>query len=83
MNNDKANNCELTKDEMCIQEHLNIENSENHRSCPENAVTTTKHCVTSVEIRSYFWSVFFSIRTEYGDLLCKSSVRIQENMDQK
>ena len=70
---------------MCMQEHLNIENSENHWSCPENAVTTTKHCVTGVEIRSYFWSVFSSIRTEYGDLFCKSpySVRIQENMDQK
>ena len=32
-----------------------------------------------------FWSVFSSIRTEYGDLLCKSpySVLILENTDQK
>ena len=28
-----------------------------------------KHCVKSVQMRSYFWSVFSYIRTEYGDLL--------------
>ena len=27
------------------------------------------HCVKSVQIRSYFWSVFSCIRIEYGDLL--------------
>ena len=39
----------------------------------------------SVQIQSFFWSAFSCIRTEYGDLLCKSpySVRIQENTDQK
>ena len=26
------------------------------------------HCVESVQIRSYIWSVFSCIRTEYGDL---------------
>ena len=26
------------------------------------------HCVRSVQIRSFFWSVFSCIRTEYGDL---------------
>ena len=33
----------------------------------------------------YFWSVFFSIRTEYRDLLCKSPylVRKLQNTDQK
>ena len=43
------------------------------------------HCVKSVQIRSYFWSVFSCIRIEYGDLRSKSaySIRIQENMDQK
>ena len=43
------------------------------------------HCMKSVQRRSYFWSVFSCIRTEYGDLLRKSpySVRIQENTDQK
>ena len=40
---------------------------------------------TVSKIRSFFWSVFFCIRTEYRDLLRKSpySVRIQENGDQK
>ena len=36
------------------------------------------HCVKSVQIRSYFWSVFFCIRAGYGDLQSKYqySVRI-------
>ena len=44
-----------------------------------------RHCVKSVQIRSYFWSVFTCIRTKYGYLHRKSlySVRIQENTDQK
>ena len=39
--------------------------------------------VKSVQIRSYFWSVFFCIRTDCGDYLSKSqySVRILENTD--
>ena len=36
------------------------------------------HCVKSVQIWSFFWSVFSCIQTEYGDL-CPYSVRIQEN----
>ena len=31
---------------------------------------TESHCVKSVQMRSYFWSVFSCIRTEYEDLLC-------------
>ena len=27
-----------------------------------------RHCVKSVQIRSFFWFVFSRIRTEYGDL---------------
>ena len=27
------------------------------------------HCVKSVQIRSFFWSVFSRIRTEYGEIL--------------
>ena len=44
-----------------------------------------KHCLKSVQIRSYFWSLFSCIQNEYGHLLSKSpySVRIQENTDQK
>ena len=33
------------------------------------------HCVKSVRIRSFFWSVFSRIRTEYGDL--RVHLRIQ------
>ena len=29
---------------------------------------STRHCVKSVQIRSYFWSVFSCTRTKYGDL---------------
>ena len=38
-----------------------------------------------VQLRIFFWSVFSRIRTEYGDLFCKSSysVRKRENTDQK
>ena len=32
-------------------------------------VPKTSHCVKSVQIRSYFWSTFSYMRTEYGDLL--------------
>ena len=43
------------------------------------------HCAKSIQIQIFFWSVFSCIRTEYGDLLCKSSysVQIQENTDHK
>ena len=39
----------------------------------------------NVQIRSFFWSVFSRIWTEYRDLLSKSqySVKIQENTDQR
>ena len=44
-----------------------------------------KHCVKSVQIGSFFWSVFSRIWNEYGDLQSKSpySVQIRENTDQK
>ena len=43
------------------------------------------HCVKSVQIRSFFWSVFSCIWTEYGEILRISpySVRMPENTDQK
>ena len=42
-------------------------------------------CVKSVQIRSFLWSVFSHIRTEYGEILRISpySVRMRENTDQK
>ena len=53
--------------------------------CFKKWLTFTKICVESVQIRSYFWSVFFCIWSEHGDLHSESpySVRIQETMDQK
>ena len=46
---------------------------------------TKKRCVKSIQIRSFFYSLFSCIRTEYRQLRSKSaySVRIQENTDQK
>ena len=35
------------------------------------------HCVKKAQIRSYFWSVFSCIRTEYGDLLRISTLFTQ------
>ena len=35
-------------------------------SMPENWKHIIIHCVKSVEIRSFFWSVFSRIQTEYG-----------------
>ena len=39
----------------------------------------------SVQIWSFFWSVFSRIRTQYGNLWSKSaySIRIRENTNQK
>ena len=44
-----------------------------------------RHCVKSIQRRSFFESVFSCIRTENGGLRSKYpfSVRIQENTDQK
>ena len=43
----------------------------------------TQRCVKIVQIRSYLWSIFSCICTEYGNLLRNSpnSIRIQENTD--
>ena len=46
--------------------------------------TSEDHYVKSIQIRSFFWSVFSCIRSEYGEILRISpySVRIQGNTDQ-
>ena len=43
------------------------------------------HCLECVQTRSFFWSVFPRIRTEYGEILriYTHSIRIRENTDQK
>ena len=33
------------------------------------------HCVKIAQMRSYFWSVFSCIQTEYGDLFCESRIQ--------
>ena len=44
---------------------------------------SASHCVKSVQIRSYFWSVFSRIWTEYGEIqrISPYSVRMPENVD--
>ena len=41
------------------------------------------YCVKSVQIWSFFWSVFSRIRTEHGASISQYSNRMQENKDQK
>ena len=43
------------------------------------------HCLKSVQIQSFFWSLFSCIWTEYRDLRSISpySIRMQENADRK
>ena len=43
------------------------------------------HCVKSVQIRSFFWSLYSHIRTEYEEIFCTFtySVRMRENTGQK
>ena len=50
-----------------------------------NYTSKTTHCVKSVQIRSFFWSVFSRIRTEYREILSiyPYSVPMRENADQK
>ena len=53
--------------------------------CGRLVVHLYLHCAKGVKIWNFFWSVFFRIWTEYGDLLCKFpySVQMWENLDQK
>ena len=43
------------------------------------------HCAKCVQTRSFFWSVFSRIRTQYGEILRISpySVQMRQNTDQK
>ena len=45
----------------------------------------TEDCMKSVQMRTFFWSLFSTIRTEYADLrnLSPFSAQIQENTDHK
>ena len=50
-----------------------------------NMIELFNNIVKSVPIRSFFWSAFSRIRTEYGEIRSISpySVRMRENTDQK
>ena len=56
-----------------------------HMPKTKQSIQKRLHCMESVQIRSFFWSVFSCIRTEYRELQskCPYQVRIQENTDQK
>ena len=53
---------------------------------PKDRVSESpSHCVKSVQIRSFFWSVFSLIRTEYGEIrsISRYTFRMREKTDQK
>ena len=49
----------------------------------EQPLIMQSHCMESVQIRSFLWSVSSCIQTEYEDSKYSYSVGIQENTDQK
>ena len=51
----------------------------------KSTLLTVLSSVVSVQIRSFFWSIFSRPRTEHGDLPSKSPylTRVWENMDKK
>ena len=56
-----------------FNKHLKYELTYLSRNTPASAVNyDILHCGNSVQIPSFFWSVFSCIRTEYWDLLRKS-----------
>ena len=58
--------------------------SSNQKLC-SLCIKSYNQCVKIVQIRSFLWSVFFLIRTEYGEILSipPYSVQMRENTDQK
>ena len=40
---------------------------------PLSLITSKTHCVKSVQIRGYFWSVFYCIRTEYRKIRTRNN----------
>ena len=43
------------------------------RNISMTCVSSRANCVKSVQIRNYFWSVFSSIRTEYGEIRTRNN----------
>ena len=56
--------------DFCKIESLVLNETTFHSSLYNKKKTSSNiHCVKSVEIQSFFWSVFSHIRTEYGEIL--------------
>ena len=60
-------------------------NSANANLKPCTIMVGSQHCMKSVQILSFFWSVSSRIRIEYGEIFRISpySARMRENTDQK
>ena len=41
---------------------------------------SSNYCVKGVQIRSWFWSEFSRIRTEYGEILCISPYSVRKRL---
>ena len=53
----------------CLFKVNNIKTRKRCETCSNNNDIRRKlHCLKSVQIRSFFWSVFSRIRTEYGEI---------------
>ena len=83
--------CQWTSSQMILKNtylkgHLLVTTSKWRRWFYDaQALWEMVHYVKSVQIRSFFWSLFSRIRTEYGEIRSISpySVRMRENADQK
>ena len=75
------------KDNTCFWDIDHPQNTSSLSKCQLSGEIGSEmgHCVKSVQIRSFFWSVFSRIRTEYGEIRSISSylVRMRENTDHK
>ena len=65
------------------REYSNL--NQNLSNCLRRYNLFSCHCMKSVQIRRFFWSVFSRIWTEYGEIrsISSYSVQMRENTDQK
>ena len=70
---------------MCHNRNLNNKLNWVKRALQIALKNISQHCVKRVQTRSFFWSVFSRIWTEYGEIRSISpySVQMRENRDQK
>ena len=62
-------NSQIWKNNILFLERSSLFNGKN------NNIWAQMHCVKSVQIWSYFWSVFSCIRTEYGEIRSSFEIR--------